>query len=57
MIQGSIFIQDKEGKPLIYTVVRGNPAHLVAFQGRKSGIDTGSSAARNRWRLGHGISF
>lgn len=32
MIQGSIFIQDKEGKPLIYTVVRGNPAHLVAFR-------------------------
>ncbi len=32
MIQGSMFIQDKEGKPLIYTVVRGNPAHLVAFR-------------------------
>jgi hypothetical protein len=32
MIQGSIFIQDREGKALIYTVVRGNPAHLVAFK-------------------------
>ena len=31
MIQGSIFIQDNKGKPFIYTVVRGNPAHLVAF--------------------------
>lgn len=31
MIQGSIFIQDDKGKPFIYTVVRGNPAHLVAF--------------------------
>jgi hypothetical protein len=32
MIQGSIFIEDKDGKLLIYTVVRGNPAHLVAFK-------------------------
>ncbi|MFA6947267.1 MAG: hypothetical protein WC220_15345, partial [Pedobacter sp.] len=32
MIQGSIFIDDKDGKQLIYTVVRGNPAHLIAFR-------------------------
>jgi len=32
MIQGSIFIEDSKGKSLIYTVVRGNPAHLVAFK-------------------------
>jgi hypothetical protein len=32
MIQGSIFIEDSDGKSLIYTVVRGNPAHLVAFK-------------------------
>ncbi len=32
MIQGSIFLNDKSGEQLIYTVVRGNPAHLLAYR-------------------------
>ena len=31
MIQGSIFLKDSKGKLLLYTVVRGEPAHLLAF--------------------------
>lgn len=31
VIQGSIFLEDKNGRELIYTVVRGNPAHLLGF--------------------------
>jgi hypothetical protein len=31
MIQGSIFVEDQQGNPLVYTVVRGEPAHLLAF--------------------------
>ncbi|MRX46584.1 ligand-binding sensor domain-containing protein [Pedobacter puniceum] len=31
MIQGSIFVEDTQGTPLVYTVVRGEPAHLLAF--------------------------
>ncbi|WP_051291046.1 hypothetical protein [Pedobacter glucosidilyticus] len=31
MIQGSIFVEDTLGNPLVYTVVRGEPAHLLAF--------------------------
>jgi len=30
-LQGSIFAKDPNGKLLIYTVTRGTPAHLVAF--------------------------
>ncbi len=32
VIQGSIFLQDKEGRDLVYTVVRGNPAHLLGYR-------------------------
>lgn len=32
MIQGSIFLKDKQGKLLLYTVVRGEPAHLLAYE-------------------------
>lgn len=31
MIQGSIFLKDAKGNLLLYTVVRGEPAHLLAF--------------------------
>lgn len=31
VIQGSIFLQDKQGRDLVYTVVRGNPARLLAY--------------------------
>ena len=31
MIQGSIFVKDSKGKLLVYTVVRGEPAHLLGF--------------------------
>ena len=31
MIQGSIFVNDKNGNELVYTVVRGEPAHLLGF--------------------------
>lgn len=31
MIQGSIFAKDNQGNLLLYTVVRGEPAHLLAF--------------------------
>lgn len=31
MIQGSIFVTTKDGTELIYTVVRGEPAHLLAY--------------------------
>ncbi|MDR7129700.1 streptogramin lyase [Algoriphagus sp. 4150] len=31
MIQGSVFVEDKNGSELIYTVVRGEPAHLLAY--------------------------
>ena len=31
VIQGSIFLQDKTGRDLVYTVVRGNPAHLLGY--------------------------
>lgn len=30
-LQGSIFAEDPDGRLLIYTVTRGTPAHLVAF--------------------------
>lgn len=31
MIQGSIFVTDDKGTELVYTVVRGEPAHLLAY--------------------------
>lgn len=31
VIQGSVFWEDKNGTELLYTVVRGNPAHLLGF--------------------------
>lgn len=31
MVQGSIFLKDTKGNLLLYTVVRGEPAHLLAF--------------------------
>ncbi|MDQ8005897.1 MAG: hypothetical protein REI64_13930 [Pedobacter sp.] len=31
MIQGSIFVKDSKNNLLLYTVVRGEPAHLLAF--------------------------
>ncbi len=32
MIQGSIFLKDSKGKELVYTVVRGEPAHLLGYE-------------------------
>lgn len=31
MIQGSAFVREKTGKEMIYTVVRGEPAHLLGY--------------------------
>lgn len=31
MIQGSVFAKDKKGNDLVYTVVRGEPAHLLGY--------------------------
>lgn len=31
MIQGSVFAKDKNGNELVYTVVRGEPAHLLGY--------------------------
>ncbi|GAA0878590.1 hypothetical protein GCM10009119_15580 [Algoriphagus jejuensis] len=31
MIQGSVFAKDKNGNDLVYTVVRGEPAHLLGY--------------------------
>lgn len=31
MIQGSLFVKDASGKLLLYTVVRGEPAHLLGY--------------------------
>lgn len=31
MIQGSAFVRDENGRELIYTVVRGEPAHLLGY--------------------------
>lgn len=31
VIQGSTFVEDKNGRQLVYTVVRGNPARLLAY--------------------------
>ena len=32
MIQGSIFVSDDKGTELVYTVVRGEPAHLLGYE-------------------------
>ncbi|MDO9552796.1 hypothetical protein [Rhodonellum sp.] len=32
MIQGSLFVEDASGRELVYTVVRGEPAHLLAYE-------------------------
>jgi hypothetical protein len=32
MIQGSIFLKDRKGRELVYTVVRGEPAHLLGYE-------------------------
>lgn len=31
VIQGSIFLKDNQGRDMVYTVVRGNPAHLLGY--------------------------
>lgn len=31
MIQGSVFVEDKNGNEFVYTVVRGDPAHLLGY--------------------------
>ncbi|MEQ7800350.1 hypothetical protein ABDJ41_11140 [Pedobacter sp. ASV1-7] len=32
MIQGSIFLKDNNGRELVFTVVRGEPAHLLGYE-------------------------
>ncbi|MGV3641908.1 MAG: hypothetical protein ACO1NZ_15390 [Adhaeribacter sp.] len=32
MIQGSLFVRDPAGRELVYTVVRGEPAHLLGYE-------------------------
>ncbi|MGV3503600.1 MAG: hypothetical protein ACO1O1_07820 [Adhaeribacter sp.] len=32
LIQGSAFVQDPQGRELVYTVVRGRPAHLLGYE-------------------------
>jgi hypothetical protein len=40
VIQGSAFAQDESGNELLYTVVRGEPAHLLGFELRSNKIIT-----------------
>ncbi|MCH7409175.1 WD40 repeat domain-containing protein [Belliella sp. DSM 111904] len=53
MIQGSLFVDDKNGNTLIYTVVRGEPAHLLAFDvaSKKLVLDVPLPKADGVWDL------
>jgi hypothetical protein len=53
MIQGSIFLKDGKGRALVYTVVRGEPAHLLAYEVAtgKLVLDTPLEGADGAWDL------
>lgn len=53
MIQGSIFLKDGKGRELVYTVVRGEPAHLLAYEVAtgKLLLDTPLEGADGSWDL------
>lgn len=55
MIQGSIFIHDVSGRSLVYTVVRGEPAHLLGYD-RISGkllLDQPLPGADGAWDMAY----
>ena len=53
VIQGSIFLQDRSGRDLIYTVVRGNPAHLLGYtlEGREMILNEALPGTDGAWDL------
>lgn len=53
MIQGSVFAKDQHGNDLIYTVVRGEPAHLLGYdlKTRELILDQALPKADGAWDL------
>jgi outer membrane protein assembly factor BamB len=53
MIQGSVFATDKNGRMLVYTVVRGEPAHLLGYdvETRELVLDQALPKADGAWDL------
>jgi streptogramin lyase len=53
MIQGSVFAKDKNGNDLVYTVVRGEPAHLLGYdvKTKKLVLDQPLPKADGAWDL------
>ncbi|MBN7813490.1 hypothetical protein J0A68_21215 [Algoriphagus sp. H41] len=53
MIQGSVFAKDKAGNDLVYTVVRGEPAHLLGYdvQSKALVLDKELPKADGAWDL------
>ncbi|WP_316815773.1 hypothetical protein [Pedobacter nyackensis] len=55
MIQGSTFLTDSKGKELVFTVVRGEPAHLLGYE-VKSGqliLDKELEGADGAWDMAY----
>jgi hypothetical protein len=55
MIQGSTFLKDNSGKELVFTVVRGEPAHLLGYE-VKSGkliLDKELPATDGAWDMAY----
>ncbi len=53
VLQGSVFAKDPDGRTLIYTVVRGTPAHLLGFdtETRKLAVDIPLPKTDGSWDL------
>ena len=53
MIQGSVFAKGPNGRALVYTVVRGEPAHLLGYdvETRELLIDQALPKADGAWDL------
>ncbi|MES3017779.1 MAG: hypothetical protein V4721_08375 [Bacteroidota bacterium] len=53
VIQGSTFLSDPSGRELVYTVVRGNPAHLLGYtvDDKKLIVDQPLPGADGAWDL------
>lgn len=53
VIQGSIFLTDPSGTDMVYTVVRGNPAHLLGYtvHDKKLVVDQPLPGADGAWDL------
>jgi hypothetical protein len=55
MIQGSVFLKDNKGRELVFTVVRGEPAHLLGYD-VKSGeliLDKELKGADGAWDMAY----